>query len=166
VLFLEGLGMGLVTWLKRSDLRVFLVLIWLAPSVENLVWLSPIQDPDLCPSRIPDVGSNNSNKRGGRKKLVVLTFLWPQISQNWKHCFFFEGVQKKIWANWQKIIVLFTQKNVSKLSKIRVVDPSFGIRDSGSGIGDLEKNLFRIQGSKRPRISYPVSATLLATVYQ
>jgi hypothetical protein len=40
--------------------------------------------------------------------------------------------KKKIWANFQRIIVLFTQKIVTKLSKIWIWDP-------GSG-----KNLFRI----------------------
>jgi hypothetical protein len=41
-------------------------------------------------------------------------------------------LKKKIWANFQRIIELFTQKIVNKLSKIWVWDP-------GSG-----KNLFRI----------------------
>jgi hypothetical protein len=41
-------------------------------------------------------------------------------------------LKKKIWANFQRIIELFTQIIVTKLSKIRVWDP-------GSG-----KNLFRI----------------------
>ncbi len=99
-----------------------------------------------------------------RKKLVVLTFLWPQISENWKNYFIFDEVQKKIWANWQRNKVLFTQIIVSKLSKIRVGDPVFGIRDSirdrGSG-----KNLFWIQGSKGQRILYPGSATLLAPIH-
>jgi hypothetical protein len=46
-------------------------------------------------------------------------------------------VKKKILANLQRIIELFTQKIVSKLPKIWVWNP-------GSG-----KNLFRIPGSKR-----------------
>jgi hypothetical protein len=41
-------------------------------------------------------------------------------------------LKKKIWANFQRIIELFTQKIVPKLSKVGVWDP-------GSG-----KNLFRI----------------------
>jgi hypothetical protein len=52
-------------------------------------------------------------------------------------------LKKKIWANFQRIIELFTQKIVTKLSKI-------GVRDPGSG-----KNLFRIPGSKRHRIQAP-----------
>ncbi len=46
-------------------------------------------------------------------------------------------LKKKICANFQRIIELFTQKIVIKLSKIWVRDPRFGIRDP-------EKNLFRI----------------------
>jgi hypothetical protein len=51
--------------------------------------------------------------------------------------------KKKIWVNFQRIIELFNQKIVTKLSKIWVWD-------LGSG-----KNLFRIQGSKRHRIPDP-----------
>ncbi len=51
--------------------------------------------------------------------------------------------KKKIWANFQRIIELFTQKIVTKLSKIWVRDP-------GSG-----KNLFRMPGSKRHLIPDP-----------
>jgi hypothetical protein len=56
-------------------------------------------------------------------------------------------LKKKISAYFQRIIELFTQKIVTKLSKIWAWDPGFEIRDpektySGS----------RIQGSKRHRI--------------
>ncbi len=51
--------------------------------------------------------------------------------------------KKKIWANFQRIIYLFSQKIGTMLSKIWVWDP-------GSG-----KNLSRIQGSKRHRIPDP-----------
>jgi hypothetical protein len=43
-------------------------------------------------------------------------------------------LKKKIRANFQRIIELFTQKIVSKLSKIWVWDPGSGIRDPGSRI--------------------------------
>ncbi len=43
-------------------------------------------------------------------------------------------LKEKIWANFQRIIELFTQKIVTKFSKIWVWDP-------GSG-----ENLFRIRG--------------------
>jgi hypothetical protein len=59
-------------------------------------------------------------------------------------------LKKKIWANFKRIIELFTQKIVNKLSKIWVWDP-------GSEIRDPEKTYSgsRIQGSKRPRIPDP-----------
>jgi hypothetical protein len=47
--------------------------------------------------------------------------------------------KKKIWANFQRIIELFTQKIVTKLSNIWVWDPGSEIRDPGS-----RKNQFRI----------------------
>jgi hypothetical protein len=37
-------------------------------------------------------------------------------------------LKKKIWANFQRIIELLTQKLVTKLSKIWVRDPGSGIR--------------------------------------
>jgi hypothetical protein len=48
-------------------------------------------------------------------------------------------LKKKIWASFQRIIELFTQKIVNKLSKIWIWDPGSEIRNPGSG-----KNLFRI----------------------
>jgi hypothetical protein len=38
-------------------------------------------------------------------------------------------LKKKMWTNFQRIIELFTQKIVSKLSKIWVWDPRSGIRE-------------------------------------
>jgi hypothetical protein len=59
-------------------------------------------------------------------------------------------LKKKIWANFQRIKELFTQKIVTKLSKVWVWDP-------GSEIRDPEKTYSgsRIQGSKRHRIPDP-----------
>ncbi len=49
--------------------------------------------------------------------------------------FSFEVLKKKIWANFQRIIELFTQKIVNKLSKIWVWDPgSRGQKGTGSRI--------------------------------
>ena len=48
-------------------------------------------------------------------------------------------LKKKIWTNFQRIIELFTEKIVTKLSKTWVRDPGSKIRDLGSG-----KNIFRI----------------------
>ncbi len=63
-------------------------------------------------------------------------------------------LKKKIWANFKKIIELFTQKIVTKLSKVWVWDP-------GSEIRDPEKTYSgsRIQGSKRHRIPDPGSGS-------
>jgi hypothetical protein len=71
--------------------------------------------------------------------------------------FSFEVLKKKIWANFQRIIELFTKKIVKKLFKIWSWDPGSGIRDPGSG-----KNLFRIPdpGVKKHPIPDLGSATL------
>ncbi len=105
-------------------------------------WFLPIPDPG---SRISDPGSKNSNKREGWKKICCHTFLCSHKFPKIEHYFSFEVLTKKIWANFQRIIELFTQKIVTKLSKY-----GFGIRDpektySGS----------RIQGSKRHRVPDP-----------
>jgi hypothetical protein len=58
-------------------------------------------------------------------------------------------LKKKIWANFQRIIELFTQKIVSKLSKIWVWDQGSKIQDPGvkkapdpgSGTATLKKTL-------------------------
>jgi hypothetical protein len=61
-------------------------------------------------------------------------------------------LKKKVWANFQRIIELFTQKIVTKLSKTWVWDPGSEIRGSGikKPIPDPGS-----QGSKRHRISDP-----------
>jgi hypothetical protein len=61
-------------------------------------------------------------------------------------------LKKKIWANFQRIIELFTQKIVTKLSKIWIWDP-------GS-----EKNLFRIPDPGVKTAPEPGSATLELSV--
>jgi hypothetical protein len=42
------------------------------------------------------------------------------------HYFGFDVLKKKIWANFQRTIELFTQKIVNKLSKIWIWDPVSG----------------------------------------
>jgi hypothetical protein len=79
-----------------------------------------ISDPDFYPSRIPDLGSRipdprTASKERGEKKLVVIPFI---VATNF--------------TKFKIILELFTQKMVTKLSKIWVWVP-------GSG-----KNLFRI----------------------
>jgi hypothetical protein len=50
----------------------------------------------------------------------------PQISKKLSY-FSFEVLKKKIWANFQRILKLFTQKIVTKLSKIWLWDQGSGI---------------------------------------
>ncbi len=102
-----------------------------------------IPDPG---SRVSDPGSKNSSKREGRKKICCHNFLYSHKFHKIANYFSFKVPKKKIWANFQRIIELFTQKTVNKLSKIWVWDPWSGIRDPGSEIRDPRsgKNLFRI----------------------
>ena len=67
-------------------------------------------------------------------------------------------LKKKIWANFQRIVNVFTQNIFNMLSNIWVWDPGSGIRDPGSG-----KNLFRIPdpGVKKAPDPGSGSATLL-----
>ncbi len=62
-----------------------------------------------------------------KKKFVVIPF-YVATNHKIEHYFRFEVLKKKIWANFQRIIELFTQKIVTKLSKIWVRDPGSGIR--------------------------------------
>ncbi len=98
-------------------------------------WLLPIPDP----------GSKNSNKRERWKKISCYTFFCSSKFHKIENYFIFEKLKKKMWANFQRFIELFTQ----------ILSPSsqiywFGMRDPRSG-----KNLLRIQGSKRHRIPNP-----------
>jgi hypothetical protein len=112
-------------------------------SVADPGCLSRIPDPDFYPSRIPD--PKTSTKERGEKKIVVITFYVATKFHKIANYFSFGVLKKNIWANFQRIIELFTQK-LSLSSQIY----GFGIRDpekpySGS----------RIQGSKRHRIPDP-----------
>jgi hypothetical protein len=103
--------------------------------------------PDSVFLPIPDLGSRNSNRDRGVKKFVVIPFFWSHKFHKIENYFIFEMLKKKIWASFQRIIELFTQKLVTKISKIWVWDP-------GSEIRDPEKTYSRtrIQESKRYRI--------------
>jgi hypothetical protein len=57
-------------------------------------------------------------------------------------------LKKKIWASFQRIIELFTQKFVTKLSKIWVWDQGSEIRDPGK---TYSGSRIQVQGSKRHR---------------
>ncbi len=92
-------------------------------------------------SHISDPGSRiqiQQQKREGWKKICCHTFFCSHKFHIIENYFIFEMLNKKIWANFQRIIELLTQKIVTKLSKIWVWDP-------GS----------RIQGSKKDRIQDP-----------
>jgi hypothetical protein len=85
------------------------------------------------------------------EKIFLLSYLFFGVINFTKlYYFIFEMLKTKIWANFQRIIELFTQTIVSKLSKIWVWDP-------GSEVRDPEKTYSgsRIQGSKRHRIPDP-----------
>ncbi len=136
-----------------------------------------IPDPGswFYPSRIPDPKKQQKRKV---KKICCHTFFrhkFPKI----ENYFIFEVLKEKIWANFRKLIELFTQKVVTKLSKIYgfgirnprsvirkkpIPDPgSRGQKGTGSRIRirnkirDPEKTYSgsRIQGSKRHRIPDP-----------
>ncbi len=101
-------------------------------------------------SRISDPGSKNRNKREGWKKISWKTFFCSHKFLKIENYFIFGMRMKKIWANFQRILELFIQNIVTKLSKTWVWDPGSEIRDpkktySGS----------RIQGSERHRIPDP-----------
>ncbi len=98
-----------------------------------------IPDPGSWFLPIPDPGSKNSNQRERWKKISIHTFLCSHKFHKIVTYFSFEVLKKKIWANFQRIIELFTKNIVKKLWKIWSWDPGSEIRDPGSG-----KNLFRI----------------------
>ncbi len=88
-------------------------------------WILPIPDPG---SRISDPGSKNSNKRERWKIFFCLTFLCSHKFHKIVNYFSFEVLKKKIWANFQRNIELFTNKIVKKLLKIWSWDPESEIR--------------------------------------
>jgi hypothetical protein len=89
-------------------------------------WFLPIPDPDIG-SQI----QKQLQKRGVDKIFCYIIFCNHKFYKMLNY-FIFELLKKKVWAKFQRIVELFTQKVVTKLSKIWVWDP-------GSGI-----NLFRI----------------------
>ncbi len=69
-------------------------------------------------------------------------------------------LKKKIWANFQRIVEVFTQKIFNMLTNIWVWEPGSEIRDLGFG-----KNLFRIPdpGVKKAPDPGSGSATLVVS---
>jgi hypothetical protein len=104
--------------------------------------------------------------------MLCHTFLCSHKFHKIVHYFSFEVLKKKILANFQRIIELFAQKIVTKLSKVWVWDPGSGIRDPGSGIRDpgsgirdpgSGKNLFQIPDPGVKKAPDPGSATLVCS---
>jgi hypothetical protein len=111
-----------------------------------------------CLSRIPDPDSNHpgsriqkqQQKRGVKKNLLSYLFLSHKF-HNIVNYFIFEMLKKKISANFQRTIELFTQK-LSLSSKNMGLGS--GIRDPGSG-----KNLFRIPDPRVKKAPDPGSGS-------
>jgi hypothetical protein len=87
----------------------------------------------------PGSGSRiqKQQQKKGVKKIFCQTFFCSHKFHKIENYFSFEMLNKKIWANFQRIIDLFTQKIVIKLSKRWVWDPGsvknlFRIPDPGS----------------------------------
>jgi hypothetical protein len=78
-------------------------------------------------SRILD--PKTATKERGENKICSRTFLCSHKFHNIENYFSFEVLKKKIWANFQRIIELFTQKLSLSSQKY-----GFGIRDPRSGI--------------------------------
>jgi hypothetical protein len=91
---------------------------------------SRIPDPDFYLSRIPD--PKTATKERGEKNLLPYLFCSHKIHKI-ENNFFFEMMKKKF-GQFSKNYRTFTQKTVTKLSKIWVWDPGSEIR----------KKLFRI----------------------
>ncbi len=82
-----------------------------------------IPNPESWFLPIPDPGSKNSNKREEWIEIFCHNFLCSHKFHKIEKYFSFEVLKQKIWENFQRIIELFTQKIVTKLSKIWVWDP-------------------------------------------
>jgi hypothetical protein len=88
------------------------------PNIRGNASVSRIPDPDFYPSRIPD--PKTATKERGDKKMYCHTFSCSHKFHKTENYFSFEVLKKKIWPNFQRIIELFSQKFVTKLSKIWV----------------------------------------------
>jgi hypothetical protein len=102
-----------------------------AHSVADPGCLSRTPDPDFYPSRITDPGSRiqKQQEKRGVKKICCHSFLCCHKFHKIENYFSFKVLKKKIWANFQRTVELFTQKIVSKFSTIWVSDPGSEIRD-------------------------------------
>ncbi len=100
--------------------------------------------PDLG-SWTPDLGSQIPDPTTATKEegenICWPTFYCSHKCHKLKIILFLNWKRKHIWADLQRILVLFTQKFFTKLSIKWDWDAGAGIQDLGSGI---RKNLFRI----------------------
>ena len=85
-------------------------------------WFLPIPDPG---SRILD--PKKATKERG-ENFFFHTFLCSHKFHKIDNYFSFEVLREKFWVNFQRILEHFTQKVVTKLSKIWLWDPRSGIR--------------------------------------
>ncbi len=100
----------------------------------------------------PESRIQKQQQKRGVNKICCHTFFCGHKFNNIENYFIFEMLKEKIWAKFQRIIELFTQKVVTKLSKILVWDPGSEIRDS-------EKNLFWIPDPGVKKRPYPGSGS-------
>ncbi len=122
------IGSFLVGWNRVLPFQV--INCQVLGSVADPGCLSRIADPDFYPSRIPDLGSK-TNKREGWKKICCHTFFRSHKFHKIVNILCLKCWRKKIWPNFQRMIELFTPKNV----KIWVWDPgSRGQKGTGSRI--------------------------------
>jgi hypothetical protein len=106
-----GSGVGDPGWVKIRIRDVY-------PGSRTLIFTHP-------GSRIPD--PKQHQKRGVKKFVVIHNSLCSHKFHKIVNYLSFEMLKKKIWANFQRILALFTQK-LSPSSKIWVWDPRSGIR--------------------------------------
>ncbi len=135
-----------INFLNNTNLSVPVAVQY--TSVSDPGCLSGIPDPDFYPSRIPDLGPPNRQqqlKGGGGIFLFYLFF----VATNFTKSNFFTGTEN-IWANRQRIILLFTQKIVSKLSKVWVLHLVKPIPDPWYRIWWSKRHRIRIRNTAMP----------------
>jgi hypothetical protein len=82
---------------------------------------------------ISDPGSNNSTKRGRGEKFVCPSIFCSHKYLKIVKSYIFEQGKKCLYSQTLRIIVLFTQIFVIKLSKICFWDPGYRTQGQGSG---------------------------------
>jgi hypothetical protein len=117
---------------KDTTKPVSIPMLTLLPFLQHCVadpgCLSRIPDPDFSSSRIQDLESRiqNQQKKRGMKKISCHTFYCSHKFHKIENYFIFEMPKKTIWANFQRIMELFTQKMSLSSQKY-----GFGIGDPG-----------------------------------